>query len=124
GHHVATEPDATDGAPGLADTHQVARPARRQPRGHFGGHLARQRRRFADGEPADTVTGEVEFDQLLSALAAQVGVPASLDDTEQHLLRGIAVLSEIFARAARPVERARRRMPRAVVACGIFDALV
>ena len=61
-HHVDAERDVLGDLFGLAHAHQITRTIVREKRGDFGGHFAGEFVRFTDGEAADGVTGEINFE--------------------------------------------------------------
>jgi hypothetical protein len=84
-HHVDAHAGVLLDLVGVADAHDVARLVAGKEFEGAGDHLAGDLARFADGEAADGVAGEVEFDEALGGFAAEVRIHAALDDAEERL---------------------------------------
>src|SRR5713226_4851876 len=106
-HHVNSALDVVGDVLGLAHAHQVTGFCRRQLRCGFGGHCAGDFVRLTHGQAADGVAGKIELDQTPRVFAAQLGQRPALHDSEEHLVRLVAVCRKVIARAPRPIERAR-----------------
>ena len=65
--------------------------------------------RFADGEAANGVSGEIQFEELLGARASQIGEGSALHDAElplQNFAVPARLFEEKFSRARRPLRGA------------------
>src|SRR5204862_3788652 len=126
-HHVDTERNIIGDLLGTAHAHQVARTISGQQRRDFGGHLASDFVRFANGQAANGVARKIEFKKLASALAPQISKRRALHDAELPLAE-IAVTASAFlkidAGAAGPLGSALQRGFGFFAGRGRFDALI
>jgi len=85
-HHVNAERDVLRNLFGFADAHEIAQTILGKKGGDFGGHLASNFMRLSYCETAHSITGKINFEQLMRAFAAKVGKRCALHDSELPLL--------------------------------------
>ena len=105
--HVDAARDRLQDVLGRADTHQIARPVRRQERRHLLDHRQHHRLRLADRKAADGVAVKAGIDHAARAGVAQLGHIAALRDAEQHVPEG--ALSNARLLRSRPAQRELHR---------------
>ena len=126
-HHIDAECDVVGKLFGTTDTHEIARAIGGKKSGHFSSHFAGDVVRLADSETANSVTGKIKTEELVSAFAAQVGESGTLHDAELPLWQAaifLLMLQKIFASAARPGSGAFESSFSDGARSGGFDAFV
>ena len=89
--HVDAASDGFEEIGRRADAHEITRPLRRQRRRGLADDFEHHALRFADGKPADGITGEADIDEPAHAVGAQLVVVAALHDAEQGAAGGSAL---------------------------------
>ncbi len=126
-HHIDAECDVIGKLFGATDTHEIARAIGWKKSSHFSGDFASDVVRFTDSEAANSVTGKIKSEELVSAFAAQVGKRGALHDAELPLRQTAifrSMLQKIIASALRPGSGAFESCFGDGARSGGFDAFV